>query len=186
MKRLAIVFSSILIMIMFFNGCSFQGSTKAKDIIGDIINSEYNKSPEGRSEEITKKIVKAFENEDGSKVRELFAKNIIKKYENFDKDLKNAFHYYNISNFKPEYECVGEEATTDNGNIVRFVSYSVDLISDNNSYTITLDICTDDDNDSSNIGIWSLFISKGEFVGNESYYDTMEKCEKNRFGIYCV
>ena len=186
MKKLFIIL--IIPIVILCSGCSIKETIKEtiKNAVGTVITYGYNQSPEGRAEAITKKIVKAFDNQDEEGVKKLFAKNVIDKCKDFDSDLKNAFSYYNTKSTKAKYDYDGEEADFNYGNVVRFVAYAVDLTCENGSYTIMLYICTDDDNDNSNIGIFHLMITRNEFLGKDNCNNTIEIINDIGYGIYCV
>lgn len=181
MKKLVCIVVSLLFLTFSLTGCNILG--------GDLKALPYSffASTEKITIDTLKKVVKAFDNRDKEMVKSLFAKNILKKYKNFDKELDKAFKYYTIKSEKVEYSWSGDSDSTEDGITITFTGGDVTIKKANKSFDISIEICSNDDNDDLNVGVWNLYIVDNNLDENEIkgiYSDDDIGSDIPKYGIY--
>ena len=175
MKRLLCIVISLLFVTFSLTGCNILGS--------DLKALPYSffASTEKITIDTLKKVVKAFDNRDKEMVKSLFAKNILKKYKNFDKELDKAFKYYTIKSEKVEYSWSGDSDSTEDGITITFTGGDVTIKKANKSFDISIEICSNDDNDDLNVGVWCIYLQNEKL---EPTKDSEINDSEPNYGIY--
>lgn len=181
MKRLLCIVISLLFVTFSLTGCNILG--------GDLNALPYSffASSEKIATDTMKKVVKAFDNRDKEMVKSLFAKEVLKKYKNFDKDLDKAFKYYTIKSEKVDYDWSGDSDSTEDGKTIAFTGGDAIVNKGKKGFTISSEICSNDENNDANIGIWNICIVENNLDESEIkgiYSDDDPTTDIPKYGIY--